>query len=186
MGFGTSLIVNQMKRGSLLFLIIVLSTIVTFNSCGPKVEYKLIESYRLPEYTQGETLIYQSGNNYDTFVYIEKKVTYINIDENWRQQIIWYTLQNKKDTGLYCGINLDLNGSWISWQNKLMMFMSPDKLPDTTSITLNGKLYHDVYYNEKPLTDTAKIYPTKIYFSYKKWIIRYIMNDSTTWDLIQH
>jgi hypothetical protein len=143
-----------------------------------------IESYKLPDYSQGETLIYQSGNNHDTFIYTEKSVTYINIDENWRQQIIRYTLQNKKDTGLYSGINLDLNGTLLSWQNKLMMFMKPDKQPDTTSIMLNGKLYHDVFYNKKPLTDTARIYPTKIYFTYKNWIIRYTMNDSTIWDLV--
>lgn len=164
-------------------MIIILTSCLSFYSCGPKDYYNYIPQHKIPVYKEGDTLIYKSQNNYDTFIYTKRRIFYDSYVENYYNQAIDYLIRNKNDSDLggYVGLQLDL--TMLSWLHFSIPFTN-NVIANDSLISINNIVYHNVYQFDKTSSDTNHYYATRIYFTYKNWVIRYFRNDSTTWDLI--
>ena len=168
-------------RKSFLYLILFFA----FYACAPKDNYFNIPEEHLPVYAKGDLLVYKSGNNYDTFTYLQKHMFYSDIGKLDHDQYITFAVRNKKDTALSGFVDIQLFATMINWMNFFALITQNVKT-DSSLVMVNGHAFKDVYIFNCGQPDTNRLYATKIYFTYKNWVIRYVRSDSTTWDLISH
>lgn len=170
-------------------MISILTASLSFYGCGSKEEYYNVPKEYYPIYKEGDTLIYKSGNNFDTFCFTSKIIIDHEMDKKYHYQEIFYILSNKNYPEFYqpspCFFSLSNSRIGISWLNFDNDF--DYKLqPTIPSISINNIVYYNVYELSNQDPTTINYFVKKLYFNYKYWVVRYIKTDSTTWDLVQH
>jgi hypothetical protein len=156
----------------------------TLIGCKEKDVYTYVPKQYLPIYNVGDTIIYKSGNNYDTFIYKYKNTFTSGYDHKYNE-VIYNGLTNSKRCLSYpdC-VQFTLNSHWrniyINWFGLYdgCFFDTP---PTIDRLIINGNIYTEVF--ELHVIDTTGTPLRKCFFTYKNWMIRYIEKDSTTWDL---
>ena len=173
---------------TLLFKIFITLTFgLGFYACGTKEVYYNIPKELYTIYKEGDTLIYQSGNKYDTFFYTHLTKLDSERDKKYHEQEIDYYLNNKNyhEFPIPAKIYLFLDHTSIYWLNFLCSIYPPQTFT-IPNLTVANKTYSNVFELSNVKSDTNPNYINKVFFNYKYWVIRFIRNDSSTWDLIQH
>jgi hypothetical protein len=155
--------------------------------CKENEVYQLIPEKYQAIYKPGDTLIYKAGSDYDTFYYKRRDGGYFVYGKYHTERIfnqIFYN--NFYFDSLPEEFNYVYEYVRVRWLavGKSVYYIYE---PDIDYMTINGKIYSDVFeINKNAETDTNITKITKIYFTYKYWIIRYIEKDSIIWDLYKY
>jgi hypothetical protein len=186
-----------MAKNNIFIFVFLLYSALFFSSCDRKEVYYDIADEYLTYYRVGDTLIYKSLDKFDTFVYLGQGFLddVNNIDDvnipykgyEYHYQTVIYKLANGHYPPylLNAEVSIDYsNSTYIGWQNfKISSFVPNDYSPE--NIFVNGKPYINVYELNSQSIDTISISIKKIFFCYKYWVVRFIRNDNTIWDLVR-